>query len=431
MRALIVAAVALLVIVAPARAADVGRFGLGSQITALVAGGDDAWLLAARHDGATFVGRAAAARGLAVTRAGAALESGTIGPDGQMWFVAGPQVLRTDVTGAIFTVASLPSLAFGRYAIATGPDATLWAIPQAGDRLVRVTAAGAVSSAPSGLPDCRPNTAPDDTPIVDELIRGVDGVLWVVDSGCQRLVRLASSGPLVVPVSTLDSRVVAADAAGGLWFGATGDDYIGHVDADGSIRSFRLPPRSLTGATDVAGAADGSAVYAFGTCSLVRVTAGGSVATERSPIPADETAFDAQGGLWLAARVRVARLAPGETAGACDRSGPAVRLRSPRRMSVAALRRDGLRYRVGARAFVVAQGFYDDGSRDEEKVRPGRQRMAVGAAGARRYRVPPAQLRRFARQLAAGRRPLMYLSVNATDADGNATPGVFTVRVTR
>ena len=52
------------------------------------------------------------------------------------------------------------------------------------------------------------------------------------------------------------------------------------------------------------------------------------------------------------------------------------------------------------------------------------------AAGTHTYRVPGPQLRRFARQLAAGRRPLIDFVVRATDVDGNAKPVIHTIRVT-
>jgi virginiamycin B lyase len=366
-----VAAALLLAVVPNAGAAEVGRLGFGAQITGLVAGADGAWIAAERSDGVPLIGRATIA-GMSVTRAGATPEAGTLGPDGQAWFVSGDRLLRTGA-GALSPVASLPALEFSTYAVATGPDAAVWAMPLQADRLVRVTAAGVVSSSPSGLPDCRPNRPHDDTPIVDALVRAADGVIWVVDSGCGRLIRLAPGGPRVVRIDGLDSRVVAADVSGGLWFGALGPEYIGHVDAAG--------------------------------------------------------AYDAQGTLWLAARTRIAQLAAGESAATCDVSGPTVRVRSPRRMSVATLRRDGIRYRVGTRAFVVTEGFYHRERREQERFRRGPQQHRVMAAGTHTYRVPVPQLRRFARQLAAGRRPLIDFVVRATDVDGNAKSVIHTIHV--
>ena len=92
----------------------------------------------------------------------------------------------------------------------------------------------------------------------------------------------AGRAAVVVRVDGLDSRVVAADASGGLWFGAIGDEYMAHVDAAGAVRRFPLPRESRTLADDVAGAPDGSAVYAFDDCTLVRVTSAG-VGQRRAP----------------------------------------------------------------------------------------------------------------------------------------------------
>ena len=50
-----------------------------------------------------------------VTRAGATPEAGTLGPDGQAWFVSGDRLLRTGA-GALSPVASLPALELGTYA---------------------------------------------------------------------------------------------------------------------------------------------------------------------------------------------------------------------------------------------------------------------------------------------------------------------------
>ena len=413
----------MLTIAPAAGAAEVGRAALGARITSLLAGGDGAWVAAERRDGTAVVGRATAGA-LSFTRTGASVDAATVGPDGQAWFTAGRRLLRGPAT----TVATLPGP--GPYAIATGPDAALWAMAKRGEQLVRVTPAGAVSAAPSGLPAC-PFERVQDAPVVDDLIRAADGVVWAVDEGCQRVLRLAPGGPLVVAIDGLDAEVVAADTSGGLWVGATGDAYMRHVDAAGAVRSFALPETATQPrADDVAGAPDGGAVYAFGDCSLVRVSAGGAVSMERPPVPAERVAFDGQGVLWLAGGTVVARLAPGETAGDCDDSGPSIELRSPWRVRLAALRRDGVRYRVGARTVLVVDGYFDDDVRGRD-LRYGSDYELIAPAGERRYRVPSAQLRRFARRLDAGARPQVVLNVRATDADGNDTVALFHVRVTR
>ena len=77
--------------------------------------------------------------------------------------------------------------------------------------------------------------------------------------------------------------------------GALGPKDIGHVDAAGAVRRLPLPASASSVAADVAGAPDGSAVYAFGDCTLVRVTSAGAVSVERPPIPAYAVAYDAQG----------------------------------------------------------------------------------------------------------------------------------------
>jgi streptogramin lyase len=403
-----------------AAASEVARVGLGSDITTLVPGADGAWVAGTRLDGGSFIGRA----GAPVTRVRARLESGALGPDGNAWFVAGTRLLRADPRGAVAAAARLPEPGLGRYAIAPGSDGTLWA---RGEELVRVTPDGAVEAGPSPLPECRADRPLPDWPITDGFVRGADGVLWAADWMCERLVRLAPAGPRVVRVPGLDSELIAPDASGGLWFSANQGYSIAHVDAAGRVRTIPRTGDALHDATDVTGAPDGSAVFATGECKLVRVAPDGAVTIEQTPLPADRVAYDAQGALWLAAHTRVARLVPGEQIGACDESGPSVRFRSPSRMSLAALRRDGVRFRMSARSAVTALATYDEGR--FENPRFGKRLRVLTSAV--RYHISPGHLRRLAWWLAAGERPVMHLNVTATDADGNQTLESRTIDVTR
>ena len=157
----------------------------------------------------------------------------------------------------------------------------------------------------------------------------------------------------------------------------------------------------------------------------MRVTPAGEVTSVAAPIPAHRVAFAPDGGLWLAGRARLVHLAPGAATGTCDATGPAVRFRSPRRMSLAALRRGGMRYSVLAPAQIWAHARY---------------RARAGGLQCRRRAHRPAPVRRacsrtrgslrrgWRRDLAAGKRTNVTLRVEAIDADGNAT---FAERSTR
>ncbi|RKQ87519.1 hypothetical protein C8N24_5542 [Solirubrobacter pauli] len=250
----------------------------------------------------------------------------TIGADGQLWFIDYQNTLhRIDAGGTVTRVRDgdgdqaqrdVPS------SLVSGPDGALWTMTR-GRRpaLLRFTTDGPAQQTPLELSAC-------DTPLdLGDLTRATDGAVWASDAGCDRLVRIAptSEARTVVLPPVLGVHGLAADATGGIWFGAS-TSLGGHVDADG--RMTFLPPRPFDSSrepTAIAVAPDGRPWFATGSCRLLRVNAAGGVESRRAPIPARELAFDAGGGLWLASERRVARGdAPTDD---CDDRPPAARIR--------------------------------------------------------------------------------------------------------
>jgi virginiamycin B lyase len=422
-----VAATALLA--APARAADVARVPLGSSLSTLVASADGgAWVRIERRSGFA-IGRAAPDGAFKVAAVDVPLsDDAALGPDGQAWFSVGRTVVRSDAAGAVSRLefdARLGDVS------APGADGTLWSAGALDEMLARVTPQGTVSRGPLALPACQGR------PQYRDMERASDGAVWIADSGCSRLIRLAPDGTPASFALRDDEApfVLAPDAAGGVWFAQVRTPVrIGHADVGGAIT--RLRPASRHGAaTDVAVGPDGSAWFAFASCALGRIPPGGTFAFTPAPIPAQRLAFDPAGGLWLASAARLVHATPAELArGSCDDEAPDVRLRPAfrRSISLAALRR-GLRIVVREPSTVDVTTFYDD--RADGRVDLGRQLLKVvgGAQGATvTYRVPAARLRGYERRLAANGRPEISFYVQVTDREGNiATAGGGGRRVTR
>ena len=207
-----------------------------------------------------------------------------------------------------------------------------------------------------------------------------DGAVWLVDDLCRRLVRFAPDGSASTVALTVDDRVahLAPDRAGGVWFAQQGDPYgVGHVDAAGTLRRWRLPS-GRGPVLGIAVAQDGVAHLAFGRCELGRMTPDGALTFGAAPIPAEQLAFDPQGGLWLASPNRLVHApAPPLARGACDDTPPRITLsptlRGPLRL--ARLRR-GVRITVREPAVVGVGSDYGDDDHDSRL-----RIFARGAAG--------------------------------------------------
>jgi streptogramin lyase len=396
-------------IAAPAQAADVARVPLGSALSTLVAGSDGgAWVRIERRNGSA-IGRAAPDGSFKITPVDVPLsDNAALGPDGQAWFTAGGNVLRSDAAGRVTRFQFDSRL--GDVSV-TGADGTLWSAGE--DVLARVTPQGTVSEAALSLPKCREQVQ------FRDMARASDGAAWIADSGCSRLIRIAPDGTPAVFALRDDEApyVLAPDAAGGVWFAQVGTPVrIGHADVTGTIT--RLRPSSKHGAvTDVAVGPDGSAWFAFAACALGRVRPGGTFAFTPTPIPAQRLAFDPAGGLWLASGARLVHATPAELQrGTCDDRPPAVRLRPALRgkVSLAQLRR-GLKFDVREPAMVSTTPFYgsdDDGQAQVKVVR-------ASHGGTVSFHVPAARVRAYERDLAAGRKPELSVYVEVTDREGN------------
>jgi virginiamycin B lyase len=394
---------------APAQAADVARVPLGSALSTLVSGSDGgAWVRIERGNGSA-IGRALPGGGFKVSAVEEPLsDNAAVGPDGQAWFSVGRTVVRSDAAGALTRLEFDSRL--GDVSV-TGADGMLWSAGE--DALARVTPQGTVSETALPLPECRQQVQ------FRDMARASDGAAWIADSGCSRLIRIASDGTPASFALRDDEApyVLAPDAAGGVWFAQVGTPVrIGHADMTGTITRLR-PSSRHGGVTGVAVGPDGSAWFAFSSCALGRIAPGGTFAFTAAPIPVRRLAFDPAGGLWLASGARLVHTTPAELQrGTCDDRPPMVRLRPALRgkVSLAQLRR-GLKFDVREPAVVMATPFYgsDDDGRSQVKI------VRATHGGTVNFHVPAARVRAYERALAAGRKSELSLYVEVTDREGN------------
>jgi streptogramin lyase len=424
--AAVAALAGLLLFAAPATASDVVRVKLGSSLEHLIVGADGgAWVEIHRPAGQA-IGRALPAGGFRTGGTEFAAAGSALGPDGQAWFRLGSRdYVRSDAAGNVTRVQLPEGPRLGRPMV-TGRDGTLWNLTATGGRFAHVTPEGAVTYSGTRVPKC-PGAAASN---FSGMEGATDGAIWIIDQGCERLLRVTAAGTSVLARGH-ELEAIAPDAGGGMWF-ASADPWppAGHVDAAGRLKPVELEDGA---ASDVAVAPDGSAWFSFDTCTLTRVTPAGEVATARAPIPAHELGFDAAGGLWLASHTRLVHVAPGEPAGPCDDRAPSLRITPGHdggTISLKALRR-GLRLALREPAVVEARGFASGDVSEDGLVGAPVVKRVMARAGSFRYRLPARLMRRIARRLAAGGRPGIGMYVAVTDAEGVQNVVQSTLRVRR
>lgn len=409
-RTLLVTLVAFGVAAAPASATEVPHVTFGSEITLLVAAPEGgAWVRVVRDGRRNAVGRASADGRFRTTAVGEMLDGVAIGPDGAAWFGGLRRtVFRAGDDGTVTTGAALPaSTPILDNVFATAPDGRLWATTVSPTTFAQITPAGAVTVTTEAVPACERD------PKFVALERAADGALWLADVLCHRLLRRSPAGAwtqIVLPDQ--DPEGLAADATGGVWYIAS--DIVGHVDAAGAVAPLVLPD-DFAEPVDVSVAPDGSAWFATGSCSLLRAAPGGPLERLAAPVPADLVAFAPDGTLWAASRTRLVHTPLAALDGStCDTRSPPIRYDDRATTTLARLRR-GLPISVREPARITVSANY--GKRYDTFTTDVRS----ASGGARRYRLPASWLRSLAREVAAGRRPLLEIEYTATDSDGNTT----------
>lgn len=421
MRRALALTMAALVFAPAAHAADVARAPLGWSINELVAGADGgAWVAMSQGDSAV-VGHADAGGVFRTVKADGPLLGGTLGPDGQAWFHAGlDRIVRIDSAARLTTLGPFEGTDSPGFTFVTGPDGTVWAPTIVSFKLARVTPTGEATFTPLKALDCGGPFS------LSDVARASDGAVWIAELVCERLIRVAPDGTAKTVADGFTGRSIVGDLAGGMWFVGDVTGYAGHIDATGTKT---YPGSGDESARDVAVAPDGAAWFALGRCALARVTASGAE-IRPAPVPTSELAFDPAGGLWLSSRRHLVHTTVDAlSADGCDGTPPKVTAVTPRAISLAALRRDGLRVRVSEPAELQLDAIYDFGG--AEQLFAAGKRIVERAGATVVYRPTTRRLRRIARELAAGHRMRVSLGIVSSDAEGNNGADLLPWRVTR
>ncbi len=175
----------------------------------------------------------------------------TAGPDGNVWFTefVGDAVGRITPQGAIteFLVPPRPTRnSLGDlppsqpFAIAAGPEGTLWFPDLGGNRLWRLTPAGGVLTA-FPIP---PHPENPISSFPEGIALGPDGNLWFTEATGMRIGRLTPTGHITefkLPGVNHVPLDIIAGADGALWFLEPNQSVLGRITTDGRITEVPLP----------------------------------------------------------------------------------------------------------------------------------------------------------------------------------------------
>lgn len=237
----------------------------------------------------------------------------TAGPDGNLWFTeaSGDRVGRITPAGAVTEFSA--GISSGSYpaGITRGPDGNLWFTESVGNRIGRITPAGTVTEFSAGI---SAGSYPEG------IAAGPDGNLWFTEAIGDRIGRITPAG-VVTEFSagiggSYDPEGIVAGPDGNLWFNEF-HDRIGRITPAGVVTLFSA---GITGGGQPAGIAagpDGNLWFTEARGDRIgRITPAG-VVTEFSPgisagsYPKGITAGP-DGNLWFTEYVgdRVGRITP-------------------------------------------------------------------------------------------------------------------------
>jgi virginiamycin B lyase len=170
------------------------------------------------------------------------------GPDGALWFVEGDgnKIGRITTAGAVTEYTIPTKTTFGNFSshpqcIVAGPDGAMWFVEGDGNKIGRITTAGVITEFPNfagGWPQC--------------LTVGPDGALWISDQGPMGggkptgdgwIGRITTAGVLTrfpLPRPNVQANFITAGDDGALWFG-TDANTIARITTAGVVTEFTLP----------------------------------------------------------------------------------------------------------------------------------------------------------------------------------------------
>src|ERR1700722_955905 len=182
--------------------------------------------------------------------------------------------------------------------IALGPDGALWFTETAGNKIGRITTAGAVTEYPVG------GTYQTGSPWA--IIVGPDGAMWFTETLGSKIGRITTAGVITkeraTPTPNSGPRGIAIGPDGAMWFTEYSANKIGRITTAGVITEYPLAPN--TSPSEIAAGPDGALWFTEnGGNQVVRMTTEG-VITNEYPAPTPESVLaqivpGPDGNLWI------------------------------------------------------------------------------------------------------------------------------------
>jgi streptogramin lyase len=222
------------------------------------------------------------------------------GPDGNLWFTEnlGNKIGRITPAGAI-TEFAIPTSSSRPWRIAAGPDGNLWFTENLGFKIGRITPAGAITEFSIPL-DHGFKGDPQG------IAAGSDGNLWFTENQTSKIGRITPAGVITefaIPTGFSRPWGIAAGPDGNLWFTEMNADKIGRITPAGVITEFPIPTTGYR-AWDIAAGPDGN-LWFTRDGRIGQMTPAGVMITE-FPVPAMGSptgiATGPDGNLWFTER---------------------------------------------------------------------------------------------------------------------------------
>jgi virginiamycin B lyase len=183
--------------------------------------------------------------------------------------------------------------------IVTGPDGNLWVAERGANAIARVAPGGVVTEFP--LPNA--GSAPF------WLAVGPDGALWFTEISGNRIGRMTVDGSLTeysVPTAASQPTGLVAGPDGALWFTERTGNRIGRITTDGIVTEYALP-KAASGPYGIAAGPDGALWFTEQSGNRIgRITTDGVVTNEWALQPANRLASGItagpDGAMWFVER---------------------------------------------------------------------------------------------------------------------------------
>ncbi|HEX2916085.1 MAG TPA: Ig-like domain repeat protein [Chloroflexia bacterium] len=162
----------------------------------------------------------------------------TKGPDDNLWFVevGGNKVGKITTAGAI-TEYTIPTGSSSPLGITAGPDGNLWFTEGNGNKIGQITPAGVITEYPASITYSYPHY----------LTTGPDGNLWFTEQFGTHIGKITTAGVVTeypVPTANAYTWDITAGPDGNLWFTEYNVSKIGRITPGGIFTEYDVPTAS-------------------------------------------------------------------------------------------------------------------------------------------------------------------------------------------